>query len=73
MQFHTADVVTCSLVDADGNETRCVGEFIRGADPNETVMYKGRKRDAAWVRLLDGDDEGLTARVPYETVRHLDR
>ena len=63
MEFQKGEHVLATLPDDKGNIVRRA-EFIEICDPDDTVIYKGRPADAAWVRWLDGDDEGLLGKVP---------
>lgn len=62
MEFQKGDLVECVLPDDEGNAVRRA-KFIAICDPDETVVYKGRKADAAWVRWIDGDDVDLLGKV----------
>lgn len=63
MEFREGNLVECVLPDRQGNAVRRA-KFMAICDPDDTVIYNGRPADAAWVRWIDGEDEGLTGKVP---------
>jgi len=62
VEFQKGEIVQCVLPDDLGNDVRRA-EFIEICDGHETVVLWGQIVDAAWVRWLDGDDEGLLSKV----------
>lgn len=63
VEFQKGDLVQAVLSDDQGNAVRRA-EFVEICEPSEAVTFRGQRVDAAWVRWLDGDDEGLLGRVP---------
>jgi hypothetical protein len=66
--FVDGDHVQATLPDDQGNAVRRA-EFKAHAEPSATVVFQGREHDAAWVRWLDGDDEGQLGLVPSAPLR----
>jgi hypothetical protein len=63
MEFQKGALVLATLPDDADNAVRRA-KFIDVCDPDETVVYKGRPADAAWVQWLDGEDVDLLGQVP---------